>query len=52
MATVSIKENLVIHDKAKVKEVLEAMEKPPHRDIKPAEMPQMPKDALKIWFKH
>jgi len=52
MATCSIKDEVTIEDPKKSEEVLKAFMRPIDTSIKPAQPPELPKDAASIWFKN
>ncbi len=51
MATSSFKEELVITDNQKAREIAKALKQPKDKSIRPAEPPKLPENARKIWFK-
>lgn len=51
MATISFKEDLVVTDTKKAKEIAVALKQPRDKTIKSAQPEKLPKSAGNIWFK-
>ena len=51
MATVSFKEDLVVTDIRKIKEIATALQQPKDRSVSSVQPQKLPKNAGAIWFK-
>lgn len=52
MATISFKEELVVTDVQKIKEIATALKQPKDKSVISVQPQKLPKDAGAIWFKH